>query len=350
MEYAQIKHLLPEKVGTQRNVMYIKKAMRDARLLREYACFVIVLDRDEHNEVFCRETIDNSRGYIADVIAVLAPVSLFGGKFFLDQGLVFEIGMSRGRPYRQAETREHPKYSGQKIFVKGRRKLRDIEFDELVVAWAHAERHLFARTLKRQNERKKSFFILGKRDVPEAGVRVTVSKNDQVFYYKVVVEDERARQERYIATRARWITEILQPYLKTNVRGKRFRNLKGVIKVADCIRNMRRFTHAPNHIMRRLVGAIPGNVRALFYEILDMYGLSKLSSVISREPRVPPGLVLARKMPNMKEGRLWVVRKQGRHSQGKGRTRRVFHKPVATKQVPQAKGCVVAEHYLLPTF
>lgn len=351
MKYGAIRELLPQEVATARNAQLVEKAMRDARLLREHARLVIVLDYTETNEVACREVIDNSSsGYIADVIAILAPVRLWDGAFVLDQGLVFEIGMSRGRPYRQAETWEHPQYPDQKLHIKRRRRQRDISLEELEAAWLPLATHLRVRTEKRQKERKeKTFAVHGGSYIHNDGVRITVSKNDSIMYYKVVLEDTRSRQERYLRRRVQWIVETLRPYRSSRVTGKRFKRLKGVAKVADSISNMRRLTYAPNHLMRALVRAVPRDMAALFERVLVAHGLSKLHGMTTRDPGMPQGLILAKRLPMLHPGRLWIVRKQGNQPQRRGRHRRVLKAMSAQKQSPHAKGCVVAEHYLLST-
>jgi hypothetical protein len=349
LHYESVKQLLPKAVATQRNTVMVEKAMRDARLLKEHARLVIVLDYDEGGNAQCRDVIDNSMHYVADVIAVLAPVRLFDNTFILDQGLVLEIGMSRGRPYRQAETWEHPNYPGVKLCIKGRRKLRETTLQELQAAWPHIETHLRIRTERRMSERKQNTFAIhGGKYVHEDGVRITVAKNDSIAYYKVVLEDARARQERYLRTRVGWIAEKLRPYRssKSKATGKRFKRLKGVREVADAIKNMRRLTYAPNHIMRTLSKSVPKDVKVLFEDTLRAHGLGKLADAVGREPVMPPALTLAKQLPVLDPGRFWIVRKQGIQPQNRGSHRRQLRTAALTKQAPHAQGCVVVEYYI----
>ena len=349
MNYEKLKELLPEGFSNGKNVVMVGKALRDASLLREKARFVIVLDKDASGNIYCRELIDNTKpGYIVSVIAILAPVQLFGGRFTLDQGLVLEIGLSRGRPYTQAEIKSDESDRGRSA-IKGRRKLCDISFPEMEVAWPKIIDFLCKATTKLQNGRtyQNNYVLPGRDYVFEAGMRITVSKKDKILYWKIVIEDERSRTRSYLADRAEWIAKSLRPYLGSKVSGNRFKNLKGVSAVAGALIHMRRYTFAPNHLMRKLISLLPKDVRGIFEEVVDAYNLSNLLNMLKRDPVFPHEYILAQGLPRLKESYLSIKRKQGKSMKKResGRKRRQIGSNGFNNGNAHAQGCVVAEFY-----
>ena len=173
-----------------------------------------------------------------------------------------------------------------------------------------------------------------------------VSKEDKVLYWKVVIEDERARFERYLHDSADWITSCLRPYAGSRVSGKRFINLKGVTRVADFFVNARKYTFAPNHIMRRIVDSVSPDVRALLDEVVDSHKLHKLFNVLNQQPKMPEEFLLAQKLQKLEGCRFWIVRKQGRAVKSKRARRHSFARAMDVQGPAHAQGCLVAEHYL----
>ncbi len=346
MNYEQIKGLLPGEARNQRAIIRVQKAMRDTDRIRRHAHFVIVLGVDEQHGPYCREFIDNTeRGYVANVIAVLAPVDLFDGWFVLEQSVVLEVGLTRGRPYTQAESSLGA--ANRRLVVKKRHKLRDATFDEVAGAWPRILECIKEETRRLQGGRMypNTFLLRGRNYIHDDGIRVTVSKNDRYLYWKIVIEDERARIRRYIGDRAAWITSQLMPYTRTTVRGKRFKNLAGVRAATGTLQNMRAYTYMPNHLIRKLVVFLPKDVRNVFNEVVDVYKLSWVARVQQQRPRLPTELKVARQLPPLTECFMVIKRKQGRMllSRESGRRRRQID---PTKRGhPHAQGCVVAELY-----
>ncbi len=347
MNYKQIQSLLPEGFKDQKSVMFTQKAFRDVNELRKHARFVIVLDHEDDVNVYCREIIDNSEcGYVANVIAVLAPVRLFEGKLTLAEGLVLEIGLSRGRPYTQAEVLPNGR-GDRRIYVKPRRKLRDITYPELEAAWSTIVTLLSEATRRLQAGREfpNQWVLHGRDYIHDDGMRISVSRDDKIMYWKVVIEDERTRTRRYLKDRAEWITMKLSPYLGSKVTGKRFKNLKGVTEVAGALVHMRRYTFAPNHLMRKLLSLLPGGVKGIFEEVVDAHKLSTLLGTLQREPKFPAEYLEAQQLGKLKESFFVIKRKQGnaiRRSEDGKKKRQI--KPDGSGNA-HAQGCVVAEYY-----
>lgn len=347
MGYESIKRLLPQGVSDQRSVVFVDKAFRDAELLRKHAHYVIVID-SEAGELYCREFIDNSKhGYIANVIAVLAPVSLFDGRFVLEQGLVLEIGLSRGRPYTQAEVKLSPLGGEGRQVMKKRNKLRDITSEELSVVWEKIRGCLHCEAEKRMSTRLPNNYTLRGRDlIHEDGVRFTVSQSDKVLYWKVRIEDDRERVRRVLLPRAQWIALQLRRYKETQVNGKRFKNLKGVRAVANALFHMRKYKFATDHVMRQLFSLIPKDVIGVFREALEAHGMEELLRAEERDIPHSPWRAEAEKLPALHGGHIIVRRKQGKKMLTSENGRKKRQIGTGASSHPHAQGCIVGEYYL----
>ncbi|HUY62619.1 MAG TPA: hypothetical protein VMV50_02430 [Candidatus Paceibacterota bacterium] len=103
----------------------VEKAVRDGRLLRACARFVVVLDAAGR----CIDMVHREKDYIASVACVLGPASVAGTD--VPEALLLEVGISRGRPYRSAERkkRNRPMYGrrARKWRISARKPVREIQ-------------------------------------------------------------------------------------------------------------------------------------------------------------------------------------------------------------------------------
>ena len=320
MKYERIKELLPKEFSKQKNVMFVEKAMRDARLLREYARFIVVLDKDQLGRVFVKETIDNSeKGYIANVIAVLAYVELFDGAFTLDQGLVLEVGISRGRPYQRAKTKKNNGSAVSISRIKGRRKLRDISMEEMLVIWpvlvGLITKHTLAVRGNWSGKGEEWFVSSIGRGVPR-GAYFTVSESDKVLARKVILEDTRYLLKLYLYRKALHISWWLRRFKFSYYPECQLKSFEGVKKAVDMWKNAR----WKPRLARAVISHIPFGKKDLFLAVLKAHGLK---DPFDDDPLYPdPFDAQAQKLPVLKS--VW------------------FYIPSRIREV-QARGCLVFE-------
>jgi hypothetical protein len=129
------------------------------------------------------------------------------------------------------------------------------------------------------------------------------------------------------------------------VTGKRFKQLKGVVRVADALYNMRKYSFAPNYLMRTLLRLIPKSAHSVFRETLEAHDLGKLLAALDRDPKMPEPYTQAKRLPSLRGAYLLIVRKQGAELRRSERYRRKRQISTSGNSAPHAQGCVVAEHF-----
>lgn len=214
-------------------VVTLGKIERDAKNMRQYARFVIVLEKG------IPRVIDNGHLFraaqpFAHLIAVLGPVRYQG--VLVDETVLLEIGYFRTRPYMQLEERK--KSGSGRWFLKGRVRVRKISDHEFQAVYPLIEQCLAQVVLERREtwkpESREKRYLKNGAGWVERGLRCTVDKTDQLLYRQVLAEDIRYRREKYIGWHVWCINRWIGRY-KTGKSDKQIRGLIGVQKAAELI-------------------------------------------------------------------------------------------------------------------
>lgn len=184
----------------------LEKLQRDARNIRQYARFVIVLN-GQQAEVIDNGHLKKSGLPYAKLIAVLGPVEYKGVS--LEESVLMEIGYSRTRPYTQLEERpvdKNGRRSSCRWFLKGRARVGSVSNEDFQRVYPIMVRCMEQVVLEcRENWGTKGpWYVDGPGEV-ERGIYFTVSHSDEFLYQQFVREDVRYRKNKYIRNHADWI-------------------------------------------------------------------------------------------------------------------------------------------------
>lgn len=197
----------------------LEKLKRDAKNLRAYARFVIVLGESDRIEV-----IDNgarrAQGLpYARIIAVLGPAQ-YDGKS-LSEGNLLEIGYSRTRPYASTELSENGGRSHQRgRLLKQRPRIRLLSDEEMSRVYPHiiecmraivAESRAGWKTKGAWYVKKRPGYTKGPGAV-EFGIHFTVSHSDRYLHRQFSLEDARHRKDTYILRHISWVRWLSKKY------------------------------------------------------------------------------------------------------------------------------------------
>ncbi|PIR44777.1 MAG: hypothetical protein COV10_02740 [Candidatus Vogelbacteria bacterium CG10_big_fil_rev_8_21_14_0_10_51_16] len=243
----------------------IRKAMGDARRLREDMRFVILLEGGQVDSLFastgCR-IVENHR-YVGNGIAVLGPALVHG--VFMPDVLLCEISLSRGAPYATSEIGRN----GARCYLSRRRRVRKLESEELHLVWPVVEdilEHVMTETRKGWTTQGPWYWRKGRK--AERGVYAVVSDEDGLLHHKVLLEDLRYRRHKYLDRYVRAIRYWLRGY-KRQYSDEQVRSYRGMQKVADLWGASRLSRLAREYIHSALVG----REQQLLTRIISVCGL-----------------------------------------------------------------------------
>lgn len=195
-----------------------EKLKRDAKNIKEYARFVIVLK--ESGEI---EVIDNgvrrAQGLpYARIIAVLGPVQ-YGGES-LSEGNLLEIGYSRTRPYASTELSKNGGRSHRRgRCLKQRPRIRLLSDEEMARVYPHIIERMLTIILescehwktRTWHVKKRPGYTKGPGEVGR-GIYFTVSHSDRHLHRQFSLEDVRHRKDTYILRHISWVRWLFKKY------------------------------------------------------------------------------------------------------------------------------------------
>ncbi len=251
-------------------VATLGKIQRDGERMKQFARFVIVLEKGSPKIIDNRHLLDEGKPF-AHLIAVLGPARHNG--VLVPEAVLLEVGYSRTRPYMQLEQRKHEE-GGRRLkdgrwFLKERVRARKISNRELESVYPYMEQCMAQIVLECREtwslESRAPRWIDGPGWV-DRGIYFTVSKSDRLLHRQILAEDVRYRKERYILKHARYIDHWIGHYRL----GHSDQRLRGFAKISQAAELVASKTYRNPLYRRVLLEVFPVNSRTrLLLERMD---------------------------------------------------------------------------------
>ncbi len=251
-------------------VATLGKIQRDGERMKQFARFVIVLERGSPKIIDNRHLLDEGKPF-AHLIAVLGPARHNGA--LVPEAVLLEVGYSRTRPYMQLEQRKHEE-GGRRLkdgrwFLKERVRARKISNRELGSVYPYIEQCMAQIVLECREtwrpESREPRWVDGPGWV-DRGIYFTVSKSDRLLHRQILAEDVRYRKEKYILKHARHIDRWIGRYRL----GHSDKRLRGFIKISQAAELIASKNYRNPLYRRALFQSFPVNSHArLLLERMD---------------------------------------------------------------------------------
>lgn len=268
-EFSKVPLFIRNSAGRFDKGQTLAKLLRDSQRLRKQARWVLVIDKEGK----VRDMFSND-AYVANIIAVLGPAVFCG--VAVPDSVLLEIGISKGRPYKQAESIQRGGRANRER-MKGRLRTAHITFEQLHRVWpmvvSICEEVVEKERSTWEEKNRGGWFVHTEAGVKsfERGISFSISHTDHVLHEAFLMRDADVR--RYLRKNARTIRYFLRRCRYVYYPEKQLKSLVGVQKVVQLWRNMSSSPRWSPRYAHLLINFLPSAPRALFRHIAGVYNL-----------------------------------------------------------------------------